>query len=140
VPPRWAKTRRNQVANSRRNQVAKTRRNRVAKSTGIRIRVKRTWLSRTVTGVVRENDRTTHLVGPDFTVTTAQAATDIDRGEGLYLVKVDGHLRRIEVARGHEPFVALPGGDSAPLQVEEIAGADTGASPRGPGTRQRSIR
>jgi len=36
VPPRWAKTRRNQVANSRRNQVAKTRRNRVAKSTGIR--------------------------------------------------------------------------------------------------------
>jgi len=37
VPPRWAKTRRNQVANSRRNQVAKTRRNRVAKSTGIRM-------------------------------------------------------------------------------------------------------
>ncbi len=36
VPPRWAKTRRNRVANSRRNQVAKTQRNQVAKSTGIR--------------------------------------------------------------------------------------------------------
>ena len=36
VPPRWAKTRRNRVANSQRNQVAKTQRNQVAKSTGIR--------------------------------------------------------------------------------------------------------